>query len=138
MNPFESPDPASLLSATRKGFWDSDELALLRAQPYPGIDHPRYSSWTLGDAVVACVRDGSTDPELLAWLDSFGIEPKARSESVHIDVTDGSAVTELYHAKGFSHLAPYIRRAAGFIEFDEAQAPGDVRVIVVFPLGRTS
>lgn len=133
MNPFESPDPASLLSATHKGFLESDELALLRAQPYPGVD-PRYSSWTLADAAVACVRDVSADPELLAWLDAFGIEPKPRSSSLHIDVTDGSPVTELYQAKGFSHLGPYIRRAAGFIEFDEARALGDVRVIVVFSL----
>lgn len=133
MNPFESPDPASLLSATHKGFLEADELALLRSQVYPGTS-AKYATWTLGDAVVACTREASTDPDLLAWLDAYGIEPKPRSESVHIDVTDGSPVAQLYQAKGFSHLAPYIRRAAGFIEFDEAQALGDVRVIVVFSL----
>lgn len=134
LNPFENPDPASLLSATHKGFLDSDDLALLRSQPYPGAD-ARFASWSLGDAVTACVRDASTEPALLAWLDAFGIEPKPRSQAVHIDLTDGAPVAQLYHSKGFSHLSPYIRRDAGFIEFDESRAEGDVRVIVVFSLG---
>ena len=112
---------------------DSDDLALLRSAPNPGAD-ARFALWSLGDAVTACVREASTEPELLAWLDAFGIEPKPRSQTVHIDVTDGSPVAQLYRSKGFSRLSPYIRRNADFIEFDESRAEGDVRVIVVFSL----
>lgn len=133
MNPFEHPDPASLLAATHKGFLGADELALLREQVFPG-DDPALQGLTLGQAVRSFIETGAAPAGVEMWLDSLEIEVKPRSGMVNIDVTDGSPVATLYQVKGFSHLAPWIRQLAGYIEFDESRVPGDVRVIVAFPL----
>lgn len=131
VNPFESADPVGAMSSYNRGFLQAEDLRLLRAQRFPGAGH---EGLTLVQAITDFIGSGHAEQDILAWFDSLGIEVKLRSKTVHIDVTDGSPVACLYRSHGCSHLGPNIRQDAGYIEFHESQAPGDVRVIVVFPL----